>query len=70
MDPVTSTKLFESASRDDDLAWSALPSAPVVAPRRRLARTRHGLAVALRALADLAEGTRPRRPPVPVRSRG
>ena len=71
MDPLSSTRLFESAQRTwrDDLAWSALPSAPVVPARRRLARTRHWVAVALRVLADVIDGCRPlRRVLVPARS--
>jgi len=60
MDPLMSATLAtHHRSTRDDLAWSALPDAPVVAdPPPRMDRTRRRLAAALRGAATAVDGSR------------
>jgi hypothetical protein len=59
MDPLAFAVIATSRNNVGNLARSALPAAPTVAPaeRVRLARSRYTLALALRRLADIAAPT-------------
>ena len=66
MDPMTSAMLATHGGRSpwpedrDGLAWSALPNAPVIAdPPSRASVIRHGVATALRRVADGIDRPRP-----------
>lgn len=66
MDHLTSSKLFDSAQPHQDLAWSALPSAPVVPEREQRGALRRRLAALLRGAADRIDVRRPARPAAPA----
>lgn len=63
MDPLTSSMLATHGSRwqdRDGLAWSGLPNAPVIVdPPSRASVVRHGVATALRRVADRIDRPRP-----------